>query len=178
TALERRLRSRAAPPQPGARGPPLPPAPPPLNHPPPPPPRVAPRPPRRFFPPGGVPPPPPLEVRPDRRRPPYGLPGRLGDQLADHRRPLAGDGPQPIPVTRLVLAGDQPEVPADRLGIPEAMRVVDEGSHRLGRANADPGDAPQAGDGGRTGRPGVPRPPGPPPPARHRPAPRPPTTPA
>ncbi len=54
----------------------------------------------------------PLEVRPHRRRPPHRLPGRLGDQLADDRRPLARDVPQPIPVARLVLARDQPEVPA------------------------------------------------------------------
>jgi hypothetical protein len=84
----------------------------------------------------------PLEVRPHRRRPPKRLPGRIGEPLADDRRTLAGDVSQPIPVVRLILAGDQAEVPADRLGIPEAMRVVDEGGHGLRGAGAHPGDAP------------------------------------
>jgi hypothetical protein len=55
----------------------------------------------------------------------------------------ASDVPQPIPGPRLVLARDQPEVPADRLGMPEAIRVVDEGGHRLGRTDAHAGDAAQ-----------------------------------
>jgi hypothetical protein len=99
-----------------------------------------------------VAPPDPLEVRPDGRRAPQRLPDRLGDQLADHHGPLAGDVPEPIAVSRLVLTRDEPEVSPDRLGIPEAMWVVDEGSHRLRRAGADPRDAPQAGDGGRAAR--------------------------
>jgi hypothetical protein len=61
----------------------------------------------------------PLEVRADRRRAPHRLPGRLGDQPADDRRPLAGDVPQPVLVARLVLARHQPEIPADRLGVAE-----------------------------------------------------------
>jgi hypothetical protein len=63
--------------------------------------------------------------------------------------------PQPVPVAGLVLARQQPEVPADRLGVAEPARVVEERGHRLGRADADPGDAPQAGDGGRLRRPAV-----------------------
>ena len=72
--------------------------------------------------------------------------------MADHRLPLARDVPQPIPVPRLVLARDQSEVPAGRLGIPEAIRVVDEGGHRLGRTDAHAGDASQQEHGGRVFR--------------------------
>src|SRR5262249_7199520 len=45
-----------------------------------------------------------LEVRPPRRRAPPRLPARLGQELADDRRSLARDVPQPVPVARLVLA--------------------------------------------------------------------------
>ncbi len=81
----------------------------------------------------------PLEEGPDGGRPADRPPGGLGHQLADDRRALPGDVPEPVPAARLVPARDRPEVPADRLRIPEPVRVVDERGHRLGRPGADPG---------------------------------------
>jgi hypothetical protein len=57
--------------------------------------------------------------------------------------------PEPVPVARLVLARDEAEVPADRLGGAEPVRVVDERGHRLGRPGPDPRDGPQHGHGRR-----------------------------
>src|SRR5262245_57784124 len=85
----------------------------------------------------------PLEVRPDGRRAALRLPGRLGDQLADDRRAVARNVPEPIPVTGLVLTRNQPEIAADRLGMAKAVRIVHEGDHRFGRADAYPRDAAQ-----------------------------------
>ena len=70
-----------------------------------------------------------------------GLPGRLGDQLANHRRALAGDVPEPVPVTRVILAGHEAEVPADGLGVWEAMRVVHERGDPFRRLGTNSGNA-------------------------------------
>jgi hypothetical protein len=48
----------------------------------------------------------PLEVGPHGRWAALRLRGRIGDQLADDRRSLARDVPEPILVTRLVPARD------------------------------------------------------------------------
>src|SRR3954454_11706700 len=71
--------------------------------------------PLRILPPG------PLVEGPDGRGPADRLPGGLGHHLATDRRTLPGDVPEPVPLARLVLAGDEPEVPADRLRILEAV---------------------------------------------------------
>ncbi len=63
--------------------------------------------------------------------------------------PLACDVPEPIPVARLVLRRNQTEIPAHRLGMWEAMRIIDEGGHSLCRANTNSRDAAQASDGRR-----------------------------
>src|SRR6202043_2482507 len=73
----------------------------------------------------------------------------LGDQLAHDRRAFARDVPEPIFVTRLVLARNEPEVPADRFGIAKAVWVIHECYHRLGSANAHSWNAAQLSDGGR-----------------------------
>jgi hypothetical protein len=88
----------------------------------------------------------PLEERSHRRRAALGLPGGLGQELADDRAP-AGDVPERVPVPRLVLARHRPEVVADGLGVREPVRVVNERGHRLGGSGPDTGDGPQQADG-------------------------------
>src|SRR4029453_5071496 len=91
--------------------------------------------------------------------PPGGPPAGPAYQRAAARCALPREGPEPVPLARLVLRGHEPEVPADALGVAEAVRVVDERDHRLGRAGADPRDGPQQGDGRRlSGRAGAPLP--------------------
>ena len=72
-----------------------------------------------------------LEVSPDGRRPAQRLPGRLGQQLADDGRALAGDVPEPVAAAGLVRARHQAEVAADGLGVGKALRVIEERSDRL-----------------------------------------------
>jgi hypothetical protein len=57
--------------------------------------------------------------------------------------------PQPVLVAGLILARDQSETAADRLGIAKAVRVVHEGGDRLARAETHSGDTAQLPDGGR-----------------------------
>src|SRR5262249_59305984 len=83
----------------------------------------------------------PREVRPDGRRAALRLPGGLGHQLADHRRAVARNVPEPIPVTRLVLTRDQPEIAADRLSTSKAVRIIHERGPRFGRADTHSLDA-------------------------------------
>src|SRR5262249_56711051 len=57
--------------------------------------------------------------------------------------------PEPIPVTRLVLTRDQPEIAADRLSTSKAVRIIHERGPRFGRADTHSRDAAQLRDGRR-----------------------------
>ena len=65
------------------------------------------------------------------------------------RGAFTGDVPEPILVTRLVLARNQSEVAANCFGMTKAMWIIYERCYRFGRANAHSRDSSQLTDGGR-----------------------------
>ena len=52
--------------------------------------------------------------------------------LTDNRRTFTRYVPEPILIARLVLTRNESEVPADRFGMPKAMRIMHERGHRFG----------------------------------------------
>lgn len=96
-----------------------------------------------------------IKVRTNGGRSTLCLPGSFSNQATNNGCTFPRDMPQLVPVSGLVLAGDEPKLATNRFGIAKPIWIIDERRYRLRRANVDARDTLQQGHTGSLPSPSV-----------------------